>query len=98
MEHRARNPWREHRLRLCLACGSCASFATLLEWAALKGGMNMKALAKTVVALLVLLGLTVPSFSQVTKKTPGDENAAMGKVKKDSMKGKMKEPIEKKAK
>ena len=58
----------------------------------------MKALAKTVVALLVLLGLTVPSFSQVTKKTPGDENAAMGKVKKDSMQGKMKEPMEKKAK
>ena len=58
----------------------------------------MKALAKTVVALLVLLGLTVPSFSQVTGKTPGDEKAAMGKAKKDSMKGKMQEHMEKKAK
>ena len=58
----------------------------------------MKALAKTVVALLVLLGLTVPSFSQVAKKTPGDEKAAMGKAKKDSMQGKMKEPMEKQAK
>ena len=60
--------------------------------------MNMKALAKTVVALLVLLGLTVPSFSQVAKKTPGDENVEMGKAKKDSMKGKMQEHMEKKAK
>ncbi len=58
----------------------------------------MKALAKTVVALLVLLGLTVPSFSQVTEKTPGDKNAEVGKAKKDSMKGKMKEHMEKKAK
>jgi hypothetical protein len=52
--------------------------------------MNMKALAKTVVSLLVLLGLTVPSFSQVIEKTPGAEKAEMGKGKKDSMKGKMK--------
>ena len=58
----------------------------------------MKALAKTVVTLLVLLGLTVPSFSQVIKEMPGDENAAMGKATKDSMKGKMKENMEKKAK
>ena len=50
----------------------------------------MKVLAKTVVSLLVLLGLTVPSFSQVIEKTPGAEKAEMGKVKKDSMKGKMK--------
>ena len=50
----------------------------------------MKVLAKTVVSLLVLLGLTVPSFSQVIEKTPGVEKAAMGKAKKDSMKGKMK--------
>ena len=50
----------------------------------------MKVLAKTVVSLLVLLGLTVPSFSQVIEKTPGAEKAAMGKVKRDSMKGKMK--------
>ena len=56
----------------------------------------MKVLAKTVVSLLVLLGLTVPSFSQVIEKTPGAEKAEMGKVKKDSMKGKMKEHIEKK--
>lgn len=50
----------------------------------------MKVLAKTVVSLLVLLGLTVPSFSQVNDKTPGAEKAEMGKAKKDSMKGKMK--------
>ena len=50
----------------------------------------MKVLAKTVVSLLVLLGLTVPSFSQVIEKTPGAEKAEMGKAKKDSMKGKMK--------
>ena len=50
----------------------------------------MKMLAKTVVSLLVLLGLTVPSFSQVIEKTPGAEKAEMGKAKKDSMKGKMK--------
>ena len=50
----------------------------------------MKVLAKTVVSLLVLLGLTVPSFSQVIDKTPGAEKAEMGKVKRDSMKGKMK--------
>ena len=56
----------------------------------------MKVLAKTVVSLLVLLGLTVPSFSQVIEKTPGAEKAEMGKTKKDSMKGKMKEHIEKK--
>jgi flagellar biosynthesis/type III secretory pathway M-ring protein FliF/YscJ len=60
--------------------------------------MNMKVLAKTVVSLLVLLGLTVPSFSQVIEKTPGAEKAEMGKAKKDSMKGKMKEHMEKKAK
>jgi flagellar biosynthesis/type III secretory pathway M-ring protein FliF/YscJ len=59
--------------------------------------MNMKWLAKTVVSLLVLLGLTVPSFSQVIEKTPGDQKAEMGKAKKDSMKGKMKEHMEKKA-
>ena len=58
----------------------------------------MKVLAKTVVAFLVLLGLTVPSFSQVTEKTPGAEKAAMGKAKKVSMNGKMKEHMEKKAK
>jgi hypothetical protein len=46
----------------------------------------------------VLLGLTVPSFLQVTEKTPGDKNAQMGKAKKDSMKGKIKEHMEKKAK
>ena len=57
----------------------------------------MKVLAKTVVSLLVLLGLTVPSFSQVIEKTPGDQKAEMGKAKKDSMKGKMKDPVEKKA-
>lgn len=57
----------------------------------------MKALAKTMVALLVLLGLTVPSFSQVIEKTPGNENADMGKAKRDSMNGKMKEHMEKKA-
>jgi len=50
----------------------------------------MKVLAKTVVSLLVLLGLTVPSFSQVIEKTPGAEKAEMSKGKKDSMKGKMK--------
>ena len=50
----------------------------------------MKVLAKTVVSLLVLLGLTVPSFSQVIEKTPGVEKAAMGKAKKDSKKVKMK--------
>jgi len=52
--------------------------------------MNMRALAKTVVSLLVLLGLTVPSISQVIEKTPGAEKAEMGKAKKDSMKGKIK--------
>ena len=50
----------------------------------------MKVLANTVVALLVLLGLTVPSFSQVIEKTPGAEKAEMGKAKKHSVKGKMK--------
>ena len=50
----------------------------------------MKVLAKTVVSLLVLLGLTVPSFSQVIEKTPGVEKVEMGKAKKDSMKGKTK--------
>jgi hypothetical protein len=50
-----------------------------------------------VVAFLVLLGLTVPSFSQVTEKTTGAEKAAMGKAKKVSMNGKMKEHLEKKA-
>jgi flagellar biosynthesis/type III secretory pathway M-ring protein FliF/YscJ len=59
--------------------------------------MNMKAFAKTVVSLLVLLGLTVPSFSQVIEKTPRDQKAEMGNAKKDSMKGKMKGHIEKKA-
>lgn len=57
----------------------------------------MKVLAKTVVSLLVLLGLTVPSFSQVIEKTPGAEKAEMGKAKKVSMNGKMKEHLEKKA-
>ena len=58
----------------------------------------MKALAKTVVSLLVLLlGLTVPSFSQVIERAPGDQKAEMSKAKKDSMKGKMKEYMEKKA-
>jgi hypothetical protein len=52
--------------------------------------MNMKVLAKTVVSLLVLLGLTVPSFSQVNAKTPGVEKAEMGKAKNESMKGKTK--------
>ena len=54
----------------------------------------MKALAKIVVSLLVLLGLTVPSFSQVIDKTPGNAKAEIGKAKKE---GKMKEHIEKKA-
>jgi flagellar biosynthesis/type III secretory pathway M-ring protein FliF/YscJ len=57
----------------------------------------MKMLAKTVVSLLVLLGLTVPSFSQVIEKAPGDQKAEMSKAKKDSMKGKMKEHMAKKA-
>ena len=57
----------------------------------------MKVLAQTVVSLLVLLGLTVPSFSQVIEKTPGAEKAEMGRAKKVSMNGKMKEHLEKKA-